>query len=110
MNALFICSRNKWRSRTAETIFKESREHSVKSAETGPTARIKVTADMIVWADIVFAMETRHKERLRERFPNETEGKQIVVLGIPDEYPYMDSELVEMIKSSVSVYLGNDIE
>lgn len=110
MNILFVCSRNKWRSRTAETIFKDSQDFNVKSAGTESTARIKVTAKLIDWADIIFAMEKRHKQRLIESFPILTSDKQIIVLDIPDEYQYMDSELIEIIKTSVSSYLDNVIK
>ena len=108
MNILFICSRNRWRSPTAEAIFKNSQEHLVKSAGTEPSARIKLTAKLIAWADLIFAMEKRHKQRIIENFPIETKGKDIVVLNIPDEYQFMDEELVESIRASVSPYL-NDV-
>jgi protein-tyrosine phosphatase len=107
MNILFVCSRNRWRSPTAEAIFKTSQVHIVKSAGTESSARIKLTAKLIAWADIIFAMEKRHKQRLIENFAHETERKEIVVLNIPDEYQYMDEELIESIKSSVSPYLEN---
>lgn len=107
MNILFICSRNKWRSPTAEAIYKTSQLHNVKSAGTEPSARTRLTAKLIVWADIIFAMENRHKQRMMENFSYETEGKRIVVLNIPDEYQYLDEELVESIKLSVSSYLDN---
>src|SRR4051812_44286632 len=95
MNLLFICSRNQWRSPTAEAIFKKHPFHHAKSAGTEPSARIKVTAQMIQWADIVFAMEKRHKERLLENFPEAMAGKQIIVLEIAEEYQFMDEELIE---------------
>lgn len=107
MNLLFVCSRNKWRSRTAETIFKNSPIYDVKSAGTESTARIKVNSKLIDWADIIFAMEKKHKHRLIENFSEATSGKQIVIIDIPDEYQYMDSELIEIIKTSVSNYLDN---
>jgi len=57
------------------------------------------------WADLVFVMEKRHKKRITEKFPANTKGKTIIVLGIPDEYQFMDEELVECIKLSVSPHL-----
>jgi len=110
MNILFVCSRNKWRSRTAETIFKDNQDFNVKSAGTEPSARIKVTSNLIEWADIIFAMEKKHKQRLTEKFPTIAREKNIIVLDIPDEYQYMDNELIEIIKTSVSSYLDNIIK
>jgi protein-tyrosine phosphatase len=107
MNILFVCSRNRWRSPTAEALYKTSQEHIVKSAGTEPSARIRLTAKLIAWADIIFVMEKRHKQRMKENFPSASEGKEIVVLNVPDEYQYMDEELVETIKSSVNPYLDN---
>jgi protein-tyrosine phosphatase len=107
VNILFVCSRNKWRSATAETIFKGSQNHNVKSAGTEPSAVVKISAKTILWADIIFAMEKRHKERLTEKFPDETKNKKIIVLNIEDNYHYMDTELIESIRKSVEPYLDH---
>jgi predicted protein tyrosine phosphatase len=105
MNILFICSRNYWRSPTAETIYKGRQDHHVKSAGTEPSAKINVSAKHILWADIIFVMEKKHKERLSGNFPMEIKNKRLVILDIPDEYEYMDEELIEMIKVSVDPHL-----
>ncbi|NTE05046.1 protein tyrosine phosphatase [Agrobacterium tumefaciens] len=105
MNILFVCSRNKWRSLTAETIFKNHPDHQVRSAGTEPSARIKINAKMITWADLIFVMEKRHRQRISERFPAEIDGKEIITLGIPDDYQYMDEDLIEELKTKVSEYL-----
>jgi predicted protein tyrosine phosphatase len=57
MNILFVCSRNQWRSRTAETIFKDHQGHNVRSAGTEKDARVKVSEKLIHWADLIFVME-----------------------------------------------------
>lgn len=105
MNILFICSRNKWRSATAETIYKNRQEHNIKSAGTEPSAVVKVSGKSILWADIIFAMEKKHKQRLLEKFPDETNEKTIIILDIEDNYKYMDTELIEIITTSVEPYL-----
>ena len=86
MNILFVCSRNQWRSPTAEMIYKNYIGLNVRSAGTEPSARIRLTAKTIAWADIIFVMEKKHKQRILENFPSETDEKQIVILNIPDEY------------------------
>ena len=106
MNILFVCSRNKWRSPTAESIYKNNQKHSVKSAGTESSAAIKASSKIIHWADLIFAMEKKHKHRLVEKFPLETHNKQIVVLDIEDNYKYMDKELIEIIRISVKPYLS----
>src|SRR4051812_16359700 len=105
MNLLFVCSRNKWRSATAETIYKDSQDFNVRSAGTEPSAKVRVNAKLINWADVIFVMEKRHKQRLTEKFEAEIEGKKMIVLDIPDEYKFMDEELVEEIKTKVEGYL-----
>ncbi len=100
-NVLFICSRNQWRSPTAEQIFRKHPLMSVRSAGTSPNARRKVSADDIHWADVIFVMEEKHKSRLISEFLRLLAGKTIHVLDIPDEYKYMDPELVEQLESSV---------
>lgn len=105
MNILFVCSRNNWRSPTAEAVFKHRQDLSVRSAGTEPSARIKVNSKLLEWADLIFVMEKRHKQRLAEKFPELISEKPLYILEIPDEYEYMDAELVEILKISVEPYL-----
>jgi predicted protein tyrosine phosphatase len=105
VNILFICSRNKWRSATAETIYKNHADHQVRSAGTEPSARIKISAKLIIWADLIFVMEKKHKQRIAKRFPEEIYEKEIIILDIPDDYQYMDEELIDEIESKVADYL-----
>jgi protein-tyrosine phosphatase len=104
-NLLFVCSRNKWRSLTAETIYKNNVEYNVKSAGTEDSSRIKINSKLIVWAEIIFVMEKKHKEKLFQKFPNEISNKKVIVLDILDIYKYMDKELIEEIKTSISDYI-----
>ena len=106
MNILFVCSRNKWRSRTAEDLFKDNTIHNVRSAGTAAIARVKVSEKLVLWAELIFVMERRHRDQLRENFPFALAGKDVIILDIPDEYQYMDKELIEIIKSSVAPYIS----
>jgi predicted protein tyrosine phosphatase len=105
MNILFVCSRNRWRSLTAETLFKDDQRHRVRSAGTAEDARIKVTGKLVIWAELIFVMEKKHKQKLEQKFQHALEGKQLVVLDIEDNYKYMDKELIEILKGEVSPYL-----
>jgi predicted protein tyrosine phosphatase len=105
-NVLFICSRNKWRSPTAEQVWKNHPELAVSSAGTSPNAKRTVNAKMMQWADVIFVMEQKHKNRLKAQFGHLSTYKDIQVLDIADEYQYMDNELVSIIKQSVGSYLG----
>ena len=77
MNILFICSRNNWRSPTAETIYKSRQGHKFRSAGTEPSAKIGVSSKNILWADIIFTMEKKHKQRLLDKFPIEKKIKSL---------------------------------
>ena len=105
MNILFVCSQNKRRSLTAEKIFDGLNGHNVRSAGTENNARIKVTAGIVGWADMIFCMEKKNLRRLREKYADELSGKITVTLNIPDEYEYMDDDLVDILKSCVEEYL-----
>jgi predicted protein tyrosine phosphatase len=53
-------------------------------------------------------MEEKHKSRLMAEYRRILENKPIHVLDIPDEYRYMDPELVDLIEKSVGAILGLD--
>lgn len=105
MKLLFICSRNKWRSLTAEKIFNGVNGYDVRSAGTEASARIKVTDGHIRWADIIFVMEKKHYRRIRDKFGDIICNKKIICLDIPDDYGFMDDELVDLLKCRVSEYI-----
>lgn len=102
---LFICSRNKWRSLTAEKIFHGLNGYDVRSAGTEDKARVKVTSGHIGWADLIFVMEKKHLRRLQGRFGDMLYSKKIVCLNILDDYQFMDAELIEILISSVSEHI-----
>ncbi|MFE5317797.1 low molecular weight protein tyrosine phosphatase family protein [Paenibacillus sp. NPDC056579] len=105
MKLLFVCSRNKWRSLTAEKIFEGYNGYEVKSAGTEDSARIKVTEGHIGWADLIFAMEKKHIRRLQDKFPYKLAGKNVICLDIQDDYQFMDEDLIEVLKSRVSEHI-----
>lgn len=105
-NILFICSKNQWRSPTAEAIYRRDPRVHVRSAGTSDKARKTVNANDISWADIIFVMEKRHKQMLSRRFAHDLSGKELVILDIPDEYQYMDDELIALLKDGVERYLS----
>ena len=105
MNILFVCSKNKWRSRTAETIFRHSDLHHVKSAGTATSAVVKLTEALLDWADMVFVMEDKHKKIIQQKYQSKVFNEKMIVLDIPDDYQYMDEELIEILKSSTDPYL-----
>ena len=104
-NLLFICSKNQWRSPTAEALFKNHPVHEARSAGTSEKARIRVNEKLLLWADVIFVMERRHKQLLNKRFPSILIEKQLVVLEIEDDYQFGDEELVDTLKEKLKAYL-----
>ena len=102
---LFVCSQNRFRSLTAERIFTGIRGIQVRSAGTQPDARIVVTAGHIGWADIIFLMEKSHLNRLRRKFPEALQGKRTITLLIPDDYEFMQPDLIDELRTKVSQYV-----
>lgn len=105
MNLLFICSRNRRRSLTAEKLFDGRSGQRAFSAGTEPGARVKLTPGMLSRADIIFCMEKKHLRRIREKYADIAADKRIVCLNIPDDYEFMDEELCDLLESGVGEYL-----
>jgi predicted protein tyrosine phosphatase len=103
---LFVCSQNKRRSLTAEKMFDNNPDFAVKSAGTEKNARVKITLGMIRWADMIFLMERKHRDRLKQYFPEDVNprirNKQIITLNIPDDYEFMQAELIEILENHLA--------
>ena len=98
---LFVCSRNRRRSLTAERIFAGIAGWDVRSAGTEESARIKVTEGHLGWADVIVVMEKRHKERLRQKFPESFVGMTSVCLFIADDYEFMEAQLIAVLRAKM---------
>lgn len=96
-NILFVCSKNQWRSPTAEAIYSNDHRISVRSRGTARSAVRALRSSDIVWADAVLVMEDKHRQRILADFPGESKFKPLYVLDIPDDYLFMDAELVQLI-------------
>jgi predicted protein tyrosine phosphatase len=103
-NILVICGRNKRRSRTAEYLFKNDMRFNIRSAGLSPSSDRKISENDLHWANIVLVMETRQRTKIRELYTH-MELPDIIILHIPDEYEYMDDELVELLTDRINEIL-----
>jgi predicted protein tyrosine phosphatase len=103
---LFICAKNRLRSPTAEHVFASYPGVETDSAGVNHDAEVPVAAEQLRWADVVVVMESRHQEKLRRGFGDALKGKRVVCLDIPDDYDYMDSELVALLNQRASRFLA----
>jgi predicted protein tyrosine phosphatase len=106
INVLFVCSRNQWRSPTGEQVWRRHPLVNARSAGTSASARRMVSAADLAWADVVLVMEEKHKSRLLAEHQALLRDKVLHVLDIPDDYRYMDAELVELLSGPVAALLG----
>lgn len=109
LNALFVCSRNRWRSPTAERVFRNDPRLSVRSCGLSAKSPRTLRAHDLQWADIVFVMEAKHRSRILGEFRNELGKTHLHVLEIPDDYQYMDPQLVELLTDRVEAYLQTQL-
>jgi predicted protein tyrosine phosphatase len=102
-NILFICSQNKLRSPTAETMFSEKEGFDVLSAGLNSDAEIPLTPELVEWAETIFVMQKAQKNKLQKKFRKNLNRQRVICLDIPDDYEYMQPELVMILEAK----LGN---
>jgi len=100
---LFVCSRNQCRSPTGEKVFAGSERFEARSRGLRASANRRLTGDDVTWAHVIFVMESEQKRELLRQFRDEARGRRIFVLDIPDDYAFMDPELVALIAAGVGV-------
>ncbi|MDX0174518.1 protein tyrosine phosphatase [Sinorhizobium meliloti] len=105
MKVLFVCTANRLRSPTAEAVFAGHPGLEVRSGGLDGACPRPLTDELVAWADRLFVMEQRHREKIRKRFRQALGDKPIVVLGIPDDYEFMQPELVALLKERVPSFL-----
>jgi predicted protein tyrosine phosphatase len=105
INLLFVCTENRLRSPTAETVFTYYAGINAISAGTNTDAETPISGDLIEWADIIFVMEKIHKNKVSKKFSSLLKNKKLICLGIADNYDYMQPELVQLLKLKVAQHI-----
>lgn len=75
------------------------------SAGLNNDAENPVTPELLAWADTIFVMERAHRSRLSSRFKQHLGNKRVICLEIPDEFEYMDPDLIRLLEARVPRYL-----
>jgi len=102
---LFVCSQNRLRSPTAEHIFADCPGISTASAGTNKDAENPLTDDLVAWADLIFVMERQHRDKLQKKHRAALKDQRIIVLGIPDDYDFMDPALISLLRARMLRWL-----
>jgi predicted protein tyrosine phosphatase len=103
---LFICEANKLRSPTAAALYRHKVGLEVKSAGFSADSPVKLSEELLEWADKIFVMEKRHRNKIRKKFSELYKQKRIICLYIPDEFEYMEPGLVKLLTEKLSRFLG----
>jgi predicted protein tyrosine phosphatase len=61
----------------------------------------------IEWADVVFVMESKQRSRIRESMSHVLGQTPMYVLDIPDDYQFMDPELIDLLQERVESCLSD---
>lgn len=105
IRALFICTQNRLRSPTAEQVFSLWPGVETDSAGLGNDANVTLTFEQIEWATLIFVMEKAHRNKLSKKFKTHLKGKRVICLNIPDEYEFMQPELIKLLEAKVGAFL-----
>ena len=103
---LVVCSHNKWRSPTAEAIYRHDNRFVVRSAGLSKSSPHYLSIKDLEWADLLLYMEKEHFEKIKEIYASITFPKS-VNLDIPDEYTYMQPELVDILTDKIEELTSN---
>ncbi|OGU55367.1 MAG: hypothetical protein A2V66_04120 [Ignavibacteria bacterium RBG_13_36_8] len=105
---LFVCTVNKLRSRTAEELYKNDPRFDVKSAGVDPLAVIRISRELLEWADFILVMEKVHRNIIHKKFPDIYKNKRIICLYIPDIFEFMNPELIQILRTKVEdIYISD---
>ena len=102
---LFVCSQNKLRSPTAEHVFAGVPGLQTLSAGTNRHAENPLSDELVEWADVIFAMERVHRTKIQQHHRSALHDTKIAVLGIPDDFKFMDDQLVSLLKRKMGAWL-----
>jgi predicted protein tyrosine phosphatase len=105
IKALFICTQNRLRSPTAEHVFANWPNVETDSAGLGTDAEVRLSPEQIEWATIIFVMEKAHRNKLSAKFKKHLNGKRVICLDIPDDFEYMQPELVNLLVTKAGRFL-----
>ena len=77
----------------------------MSSAGTNNDAENPLSGELVEWADVIFAMERTHRNKLQKKYRSSLGSTRIVVLDIPDEFEFMDESLVMLLETKMRRWL-----
>lgn len=104
---LFVCRHNRRRSATAERVFCKRADVEVRSAGTDVNALVRVNENMLDWADVIFVMDEDQSDWLQSSFSDHPALRKVVCLDIPDDFRFLQPELIQLLEERVASHLQN---
>lgn len=80
---------------------------SVRSCGLSDSSPRRLRVADLEWADVVFVMESKHRSRIRESMSQALGQTPVNILDIPDDYQFMDPELVDLLQERVEAFLND---
>jgi predicted protein tyrosine phosphatase len=84
-----------------QNIFKNDSRFKIRSAGLSPKSERKITENDILWSDLIFVMETNQRNMINEVYGHINIPKT-VSLEIPDDYEYLDEELIALLEDRMN--------
>lgn len=113
---LFVCTANRYRSRTAYDLFKSNKNINVDSCGLNKfyvndtikyvwSSAKHFSKELLLWADLVYVMEKHHYEDIERRNKDGNWGydmSNVINLDIEDIYEYNNLELINILKQKIN--------
>lgn len=108
---LCVCSAGCLRSPTTANVLHKEYGYNTRSAGIEPEyAIVPVSARLLMWCDEVVVMESWQAQEIESMLEQMLIEREVVCLSIPDNYAYMQEELIEDIKRSYNAATENHLE
>jgi len=95
--ALVLCSAGLLRSPSVASYLDKELDYNCRAAGVHDYALIPVDEVLVTWADVVVCVSPEIADVFKYKYKHQA----IIILDIPDIYPYKDPELMELIKKEV---------
>lgn len=107
---LCVCSAGLLRSPTAAWVLSNAPfNYNTRAAGVHDYALVPVDSVLLSWADEIVCMDKGHAEICESIGKPAVLGwkdKPVIILGVPDQFPYRDAELVKFIKTAYQTWLN----
>ncbi|MDT5078309.1 MAG: hypothetical protein QOJ80_2946 [Mycobacterium sp.] len=66
---------------------------------------VQVNTRMLEWAEVIFTMDGQQRASLERMFPSHPALERLTCLDIPDDFTFLDPQLVKLLEERVKPHL-----